>query len=88
VFTTDFINLYAVGGANFGTHESQSRLWENRVGRSRRFWELNFAALQREFPGQLSDVSLAEFWRPVNTPRPGLIRVEADELTYDLYIIL
>jgi carboxypeptidase Taq len=88
VFATDFVNLYAVGGASFGMHESQSRLWENRVGRSRRFWEQNFAALRAEFPDQLADVSAAEFWRAVNTPRPGLIRVEADELTYDLHIIL
>ena len=88
VFTTDFVNLYAVGGASFGMHESQSRLWENRVGRSRRFWEQNFGALQAEFPEQLADVSVGEFWRAVNAPRPSLIRVEADELTYDLHIIL
>ena len=88
VFTTDFINLYAVGGTSFGMHESQSRLWENRVGRSRRFWELNFAALKAEFPDQLADVSVDDFWRAVNAPRPSLIRVEADELTYDLHIIL
>jgi carboxypeptidase Taq len=88
VFTTDLFNLYAVGGTSFGMHESQSRLWENRVGRSRRFWEQNFGALQAEFPDQLADVSVAEFWRAVNAPRPSLIRVEADELTYDLHIIL
>ena len=88
VFTTDFVNLYAVGGASFGMHELQSRLWENRVGRSRRFWEQNFGALSAEFPDQLADVSVAEFWRAVNAPRPSLIRVEADELTYDLHIIL
>jgi carboxypeptidase Taq len=88
VFTTDLVNLYAVGGASFGMHESQSRLWENRVGRSRRFWEQNFKALQAEFPDQLADVSVADFWRAVNVPRPSLIRVEADELTYDLHIIL
>lgn len=87
-FTTDFVNLHAVGGTSFGTHESQSRLWENRVGRSRRFWELNFADLQRVFPDQLSDVTPEDFWRAVNAARPGFIRVEADELTYDLHIIL
>jgi carboxypeptidase Taq len=87
-FTTDFVNLYAVGGASFGMHESQSRLWENRVGRSRRFWEENFGALQAEFPEQLVDVSADEFWRAVNAVRPSLIRVESDELTYDLHIIL
>ena len=88
VFTTDFINLYAVAGTSFGMHESQSRLWENRVGRSRRFWEQNFAALKAEFSDQLADVSVGDFWRAVNAPRPSLIRVEADELTYDLHIIL
>ncbi|MEQ1404939.1 carboxypeptidase M32 [Neorhizobium sp. Rsf11] len=88
VFATDFVNLYAVGGASFGTHESQSRLWENRIGRSRRFWELNFADLRKTFPDQLSDVSAEDFWRAVNAARPGFIRVEADELTYDFHIML
>ncbi|MBP1848645.1 carboxypeptidase M32 [Rhizobium halophytocola] len=87
-FTADFVNLYAVGGASFGTHESQSRLLENRVGRSRRFWELHFEELRQAFPDQLSDVSADEFWRAVNAPRPGHIRVEADELTYDFHIML
>jgi carboxypeptidase Taq len=88
VFATDFVNLYAVGGASFGMHESQSRLWENRVGRSRQFWEQNFGALRDQFPDQLADVSVGEFWRAVNAARPSLIRVEADELTYDLHIML
>ncbi len=87
-FTTDFINLYAVGGSSFGAHESQSRLWENRVGRSRRFWEIHFDELRSFFPEQLADVSVEDFWRVVNAPRPSLIRVEADELTYDLHIML
>lgn len=88
VFATDFINLYAVGGASFGVHESQSRLWENRVGRSRRFWELHFKELQACFPDQLGDVDADTFWRTVNATRPGFIRVEADELTYDFHIML
>jgi carboxypeptidase Taq len=87
-FTTDFVNLYAVGGASFGMHESQSRLWENRVGRSRRFWELHFSDLAAEFPDQLADVSVDDFWRAVNAARPSLVRVEADELTYDFHIML
>jgi carboxypeptidase Taq len=87
-FTTDIINLYAVGGASFGMHESQSRLWENRVGRSQRFWALHFPSLQDAFPEQLADVDAMEFWRAVNAVRPSFIRVEADELTYDLHIIL
>jgi carboxypeptidase Taq len=88
IFATDLVNLYAVGGASFGMHESQSRLLENRLGRSRRFWELHFAELRDVFPDQLADVSAHEFWRAVNAPRPSLIRVEADELTYDFHIIL
>jgi carboxypeptidase Taq len=87
-FTTDFVNLYAVGGASFATHESQSRLWENRVGRSRRFWELHFGDLKAVFPDQLSDVCAEDFWRAVNAARPGFVRVEADELTYDFHIML
>jgi carboxypeptidase Taq len=88
IFATDIVNLYAVGGASFGMHESQSRLWENRVGRSRRFWELHYGELRDTFPEQLGDVSADEFWRSVNAVRPDFIRVEADELTYDLHIIL
>ena len=87
-FTTDFVNLYAVGGASFGMHESQSRLWENRVGRSRRFWDLHFSELRGAFPDQLSDVSTDDFWRAVNAPHPSFVRVEADELTYDFHIML
>ncbi|TPW29662.1 carboxypeptidase M32 [Pararhizobium mangrovi] len=87
-FACDFLNLYAVGGASFGTHESQSRLWENRVARSHRFWELNYDALRSTFSDELADVSLDDFWRAVNAPRPNLIRVEADELTYDFHIML
>ena len=88
IFTTDLVNLYAVGGASFGMHESQSRLWENRVGRSRRFWQLHFDELRAHFPDQLADVSEREYWLAVNRVRPDFIRVEADELTYDMHIIL
>lgn len=88
IFATDLVNLYAVGGTSFGMHESQSRLWENRVGRSRRFWELHFGALRAQFTDQLADVSEVAFWRAVNRVRPGLIRIEADELTYDMHVIL
>ncbi len=86
--TTDFLNLYGVGGASFGTHESQSRLWENQVGRSRDFWRLHFPQLQAVFPTQLADVDAEQFYRAVNRVRPSLIRVEADEVTYNLHIML
>jgi carboxypeptidase Taq len=85
---TDMVSLYAVSGVSFGAHESQSRLFENHVGRSREFWHLNFAEAQAAFPDQLADVTADEFWRGVNRVAPGLIRVEADELTYDFHIML
>jgi carboxypeptidase Taq len=69
-------------------HESQSRLWENLVGRSRQFSQYYFPALQREFADQLGDVSADEFYAAVNCVHPSLIRVEADEVTYNLHIIL
>jgi carboxypeptidase Taq len=86
--TTDFLNQYAVGGVSFGMHESQSRLRENLVGRSRPFWQHHFPALRAVFPTQLADVSAEEFYCVVNRVRPSLIRVEADELTYNFHIML
>ena len=88
VFATDLIGLYAVGGTSFGMHESQSRLWENHIVRSRDFWRLHFAELQSHFPQQLADVDAEAFYRAVTHTEPGLIRVEADELTYDLHVML
>ena len=85
---TDLIGLYAVGGVSFGAHESQSRLWENHVGRSRRFWELTYPELVETFPAQLGDVPMEAFFRAFNRVRPDFIRVEADELTYDFHIML
>ena len=85
---TDLVGLYAVGGVSFGAHESQSRLWENHVGRSAAFWENHFGTLRDHFPAQLADVSAEEFHAAVNRARPSLIRVEADELTYDFHVML
>ncbi len=85
---TDLIGLYAVGGTSFGAHESQSRLWENHVGRSRPFWDRHFPELRAAFPDALGDVDAAAFHAAINTAQPGLIRVEADELTYDSHIAL
>jgi carboxypeptidase Taq len=76
------------GGASMAIHESQSRLWENLVGRSRPFWSYFYPRLQQVFPGQLGNVSLETFYRGINRVRPGLIRVEADEATYNLHIML
>jgi carboxypeptidase Taq len=86
--TTDLLDLYAVGGVSYGTHESQSRLWENLVGRSRVFWNVHYDRLQRTFPAQLAHVSLEEFYRAINRVRPSPIRTEADEVTYNLHIML
>ncbi len=85
---TDLVGLYAVGGVSFGAHESQSRLFENQVGRSREFWELNYGALHDTFPDELAGIDVETFWRAINRVRPGLIRVESDELTYDFHIML
>ncbi len=73
---------------SLGIHESQSRLWENQVARSRPFWEYWYPKLRETFPGQLDTVPLASFLRGVNRVEASLIRVEADEVTYGLHIIL
>ncbi|MDQ7827379.1 MAG: carboxypeptidase M32 [Armatimonadota bacterium] len=75
-------------GASLGMHESQSRLWENLVGRSRAFWRRYFPTLRELFPEALRDVDVETFYRAVNLVEPGLIRTEADEVTYNLHIIL
>ncbi len=72
---------------SLGIHESQSRLWENLVGRSRSFWAHYFPLLQAEFPA-FADVSLEDWTFAINTVRPSYIRVEADEVTYNLHILL
>ncbi|BDI32196.1 carboxypeptidase M32 [Capsulimonas corticalis] len=76
------------GGTSLGVHESQSRLWENLVGRSRPFWKHFYSSLQSTFPESLSDVDAERFYRAVNKVEPSLIRVEADEVTYNLHILL
>ena len=76
------------GGTSLGVHESQSRLWENIVGRSRGFWEHFYPKLQHAFPAQLRALSLDAFYRAINKVHPSLIRVEADEATYNLHVML
>ena len=71
-----------------GMHESQSRFFENIIGRSRAFWVPLYGRLQETFPEQLKTVSLDAFVRAVNKARPGLIRIQADELTYSLHIMV
>ncbi len=73
---------------SLGFHESQSRLWENCVGRSRAFWRCFYPILQHTFPEQLATVPLDRFYAAINRVAPSCIRVEADELTYNLHIML
>jgi carboxypeptidase Taq len=75
-------------GTSFGIHESQSRFLENMVGRSKEFWTYFYKDLQNHFPNQLNDVSLDDFYRATNRVDASLIRVEADELTYNLHIMI
>ncbi len=75
-------------GASLGIHESQSRLWENVVGRSRGFWTFWLPRLREVFPAQLDGVDVGAFYRAVNRVQPSLIRVEADEVTYNFHIFL
>ncbi|HLJ68406.1 MAG TPA: carboxypeptidase M32 [Chloroflexota bacterium] len=75
-------------GTSLGVHESQSRMWENVIGRSRDFWEQFYPVLQQTFPAQLAEVDLERFYRAVNKVEPSLIRIEADEVTYNLHIML
>jgi carboxypeptidase Taq len=75
-------------GVSAGVHESQSRLWENVVARSRPFWEHYYPALQRSFAAQLGAVPLDAFYRTINKVERSLIRTDADEVTYNLHIML
>jgi len=76
------------GGVSMGVHESQSRLWENLVARSRPFWTHFYPRLQGVFPEALNGTSAEDFYRAVNAVRPSPIRTEADELTYNLHVLL
>ena len=73
---------------SLGVHESQSRFWENVVGRSRPFWKRYLPKLKEAYGGAFDDVSLDDFYFAVNRATPGLIRVEADEITYNFHILL
>jgi carboxypeptidase Taq len=76
------------GGTSLAVHESQSRMWENLVGRSLPFWEHFYPALKKTFASQLDGVSLKSFYKAINKVEPSLIRVNADEATYNLHIML
>lgn len=76
------------GGVSLGVHESQSRLWENLIGRSRAFWKAHYLELQATFPDALGNVNLETFYRAINKVEPSFIRVEADEVTYNLHVMI
>jgi carboxypeptidase Taq len=76
------------GGTSLAVHESQSRMWENLVGRSLPFWEHFYPAFKKLFASQLDGVSLKSFYKAINKVEPSLIRVNADEATYNLHVML
>lgn len=75
------------GGVSLGLHESQSRTWENIVGRSKAFWQCFLPSLQLEFPA-LAGISVDDWYKKINKVQPSFIRVEADEVTYNLHILI
>lgn len=76
------------GAISLAIHESQSRLWENHVGRSRDFWQCNYPSLQTKFKKNLKDISLKDFYKAINRVEPSYIRTEADELHYHLHVLI
>jgi carboxypeptidase Taq len=87
-FSPEHYRTPLAASPSMGLHESQSRLWENIVGRSRPFWEHYFPALRAAFPEALAGVDVDGFHAAVNEVSPSLIRIEADEVTYNLHIAL
>lgn len=75
-------------GVSSFVHESQSRLWENMVGRSKAFWQFFYPKLKEQFPSQLGNVSLNQFYQAINRVEPSLIRTDADEVTYNLHVMI
>ena len=84
----DWYGLPAGTAASLGVHESQSRMWENFVGRSREFWQWCLPELQTRLAGSWDDLTAEQVFRDANRVHPSLIRVEADEVTYNLHILI
>ncbi len=84
----DFEGSPLANGTSSGVHESQSRLWENLVGRSRGFWNHYYSEIQQVFPEQLNDVSMDTFYGAINKVERTLIRTESDEVTYNLHVMI
>lgn len=76
------------GGTSMGMHESQSRFYENNLGRSMEFWKPLYGKVQEFFPEELKDVTLEEYYKAINYAAPSLIRTEADELTYSFHVMI
>jgi carboxypeptidase Taq len=87
-FSESLWGTLLANGTSLGIHESQSRLWENIIGRGFAFWQAFYPHLQELFPEALGSVDITSFYRGINAVEPSLIRVEADEVTYNLHIIL
>ncbi len=86
--SSDLIGTPLCTGTSMGIHESQSLFYENFVGRHLSFWKKNYPALQQYSNGQFEDVDVQTFYRAINESKPSLIRIEADELTYPLHIMI
>ncbi|MFD0872256.1 carboxypeptidase M32 [Paenibacillus residui] len=86
--TKDLMGTNLCSGTSMGIHESQSRFWENMVGRSYSFWQRYYGELQQTFSGLLDGVPLSDFYRAINESKPSLIRTESDEVTYNLHIMI
>lgn len=84
----DLAGTLLADGTSMGIHESQSRLWENMIGRSKPFWRRYYKELQKHFPDKLAGVTMEQFYLVMNQVEHSLIRIEADELTYNLHIII
>ena len=76
------------GGSSYGIHESQSRMYENMIGRSFSFWQLHYPKLMELFPKQLKGIDVVEFYKFINQAKRSLRRTDADELTYSLHILV
>lgn len=84
----DFKDTVISGSPSLGLHESQSRFWENMIARNRHFWNYFYPIFEKTEPDQFTDMNIESWYRYVNQVKPSFIRVEADELTYGLHVIL
>ena len=87
-YSEDIRGTLLADAASLGIHESQSRTWENIIGRSYSFWQHYFPLLQKYFPENLQNIQVDDFYRAINKVQPSHIRIDADEVTYSLHIIL